>query len=297
MFTGLSAFPLSPLRNGTFDEPAFLNLIERLVQARVDSIGVLGSTGSYAYLSRGERARIARLACEHSADVPVIIGIGALRSDDVLAHAEDAQRAGASGLLLAPMSYQPLRADEVFRLYETVSAAISIPLCVYDNPTTTHFEFTDALYAEIAALPRVRSIKIPPLNGAPDPARDRITRLRAALPDSVTIGISGDAGAATAMNAGCAAWYSVVGGLFPETARAITHAARAGDAIDAQRLADALAPLWALYARHGGSLRVIATAAELLGLTAPHCLPRPLDSLRGAARREVETVLQTLHLR
>ena len=53
MFAGLSAFPLTPLdETGAIDEPAFERLVARLADAGVDSIGALGSTGSYAYLDR-----------------------------------------------------------------------------------------------------------------------------------------------------------------------------------------------------------------------------------------------------
>jgi 4-hydroxy-tetrahydrodipicolinate synthase len=80
MFTGLSAFPLTPLAHDAVDEPAFVRLIERLSEAKVDSITALGSTGSYAYLSSEERSRVARLAVEHSGGTPVFIGIGAFLS-------------------------------------------------------------------------------------------------------------------------------------------------------------------------------------------------------------------------
>lgn len=158
MFTGLSAFPLTPLHDDRLDEPAFAGLIERLADAGVDSIGALGSTGSYAYLDRDERARAISLAVQHAGPVPVIAGIGALRQSHVLAHAEDAQRAGAAGLLLAPVSYQPLLPDEVYHLYEKVTAEIAVPLVVYDNPRTTGFAFTDDLYAAVAKLPNVVSV-------------------------------------------------------------------------------------------------------------------------------------------
>jgi 4-hydroxy-tetrahydrodipicolinate synthase len=44
LFTGLSAFPLTPLRGEGIDEDAYTGLIERLVLAGVDSITALGST-------------------------------------------------------------------------------------------------------------------------------------------------------------------------------------------------------------------------------------------------------------
>jgi 4-hydroxy-tetrahydrodipicolinate synthase len=79
MFTGLSAFPLTPLANDAVDEAAFVRLIQRLAEAKVDSITALGSTGSYAYLSSEERSRVARLAVENAGETPVFIGVGSLR--------------------------------------------------------------------------------------------------------------------------------------------------------------------------------------------------------------------------
>lgn len=295
MFTGLSAFPLTPLRDGAVDEAAFARLVERLAAAGVDSVCALGSTGNYAYLDLAERKRVARIAVCHAGDVPVMVGIGALRARDVLALAEDAQHAGARAALLAPMSYQKLSDDEVFGLYETVSRALSVPLVVYDNPGTTHFEFSDALHGRIARLPQVASIKIPPVSADPASAAARIARLRALVPAHVSIGISGDAAAATALLAGCTVWYSVIGGLFPMTALEIARAAQSGDAALAHRLSGRLEPLWALFRRHG-SLRVIATAAELLGHAPTPCLPPPLRALQGEERQRLAMLLAELQL-
>ena len=97
MFTGLSAFPLTPLdASGAIDEPAFVRLVTRLADAGVDSIGALGSTGSYAYLSRAERARVAQLAVGATGGVPVMIGIGAVRTEHAEALAEDLEEAACS---------------------------------------------------------------------------------------------------------------------------------------------------------------------------------------------------------
>ena len=293
MFSGLSAFPLTPLNEARIDEAAFVRLIERLANAGVDSIGALGSTGSYAYLTRAERLRIAQLAVRYAGDVPVIVGIGALRTRDVLYLAQDAQKVGARGVLLAPVSYQKLTDDEVFDLYEAVTHSLSVPLCVYDNPTTTHFEFSDDLHGRIAQLPNVASIKIPGVPAAPQAARARVERLRALISAHVTIGVSGDAVAAVGLNAGCEAWYSVIAGLFPQIALAIIRAAEKGNAQESTRLSERLAPLWALFIEYG-SLRVTATAAEIRGLVASPCLPLPVRSLEGEVRQRLGTILDEL---
>lgn len=296
MFTGLSAFPLTPVTGRGIDEKAFTGLVERLAAAQVDSITALGSTGSYAYLDRAERARTARLAVEHAGGTPVIVGIGALRTRDVLDLAEDAQDAGASGVLLAPMTYQQLTSDEVFGLYADVTAELSVPLVVYDNPGTTHFTFTDDLYARIAELPNVASVKIPGVPRATSEAEARLARLRSLLPATMTIGVSGDPLAAAGLNAGCDAWYSVVGGTLPEPALAITRAALAGKSASAVAESERLQPLWELFTRHG-SLRVVSAVAELLDLVGHPNLPRPLNGLADDDRAAVAETVERLGLR
>ncbi|MFZ3599383.1 dihydrodipicolinate synthase family protein [Streptomyces sp. BH104] len=295
MFRGLSAFPLTPTTDSGIDERAFRTLVARLATAGVDSIGALGSTGGYAYLTREERARAAAVAVEAADGVPVMVGIGALRTSQVLALAEDAQKAGASAVLLAPMTYQALTDDEVFGLYEDVTRELSVPLCVYDNPVTTHVHFTDELHGRIAQLPNVAAIKIPPVPDDTTAAKQRVEALRALIPDTVTIGVSGDRAAATGLNAGCDVWYSVIGGLFPRTALALTRAAQAGDAAEATVLSQRLEPLWVLMGKYG-SLRVVSAAAELLGLVDDPNLPRPLQGLPPQARDELAAAMNSLGL-
>ncbi|MGP6173633.1 dihydrodipicolinate synthase family protein [Corynebacterium sp. A21] len=295
-FTGLSAFPLTPIKDDALDERAFAGLVERLAMARVDSITALGSTGSYAYLSSAERARVARLAVEHAGDTPVFVGVGALRTSHVLAHVESAETAGAAGVLLAPMTYQPLTEDDVFELFRNVTEHTKLPVIVYDNPGTTHFTFTIDLYARISQLPGIASIKIPGVPADPTKAHEHVATIRAAVPEHVTIGVSGDALAATGLNAGCDAWYSAIAGALPDPALAITRAAQQRRAEDAVTESDRLKPLWSLFGEHGGSLRVIAAIAEQFGLVSRQCLPLPIQGLGDVDRIRVAQVIDELGL-
>lgn len=171
--TGLSAFPLTPITEDSVDERAFVGLIERLAAAGVDSITTLCLTGSYVYLTATEHAPVAQLAVEHAGATPVFVGVGALRTLQVLAHVETAEAAGSAGVLLAPTTYQPLAEDDVFELFRTVTESTELPVIVYDNPGTTHFTFTTELYARISELPGIASLKIPGVPGDPSAARAR----------------------------------------------------------------------------------------------------------------------------
>ncbi|WP_333619691.1 dihydrodipicolinate synthase family protein [Dietzia sp.] len=199
----MSAFPLTPLVDDRIDSDTFGTLIARLSASGVDSITALGSTGSYAYLSPTERALVARVAVENAGETPVFVGVGALRTSQVLANIDAAQEAGARGLLLAPMTYQPLGDDEVFGLFEAACGHAELPIIVYDNPDTTHVDFGLGLYERIAALPGIASIKIPGIPTEPQSAVRRVEEIRAVVPGHVSIGISGDAFAAPGLVAGC----------------------------------------------------------------------------------------------
>lgn len=166
MFTGLCAFPLTPLHQQHLDEKAFIRILSRLTDTGVDSLGILGSTGSYAYLSREQRKRVVQVAKAHVGSIPMMVGVGAIATSEVLRLVEDAQQAGADALLLPMMSYQPLSAEEIFAFYEEVCRHVSVPVCLYDNPRTTHVTLADELQGRIAALPAIASIKIP---GLPEP--------------------------------------------------------------------------------------------------------------------------------
>ncbi|EXL03391.1 dihydrodipicolinate synthase family protein [Aquamicrobium defluvii] len=291
-FDGLSAFPPTPAdAAGRLQEKLLAALIGRIAATQADSIGLLGSTGGYAYLSRAERQRAVRVAVEClGGKRPLFVGVGALRTDEAQALAADAREAGADGLLLAPMSYTPLMEEEVFQHMVAVAEAGSLPLCIYNNPGTTKFTFSEDLIVRLSKVPNIVAVKMPlPPDG--DFAGE-LARLRARLPEGFAIGYSGDWGAADALLAGCDAWYSVVAGLLPEPALRLARAARAQDEAEVRRIDARFQPLWTLF-REFGSFRVMYALADILGLfsLAP---PRPILPLPGEARGRVEAALQAL---
>jgi len=292
MINGLVAFPITPMdADGRIDAAALGRLVRAAVEAGVDAVCVLGSTGTYAYLSREERCRAIEVAAEQVHEgVPLLAGVGALRTDMAVHHARDARRAGAAMGLLAPMSYTPLTNDEVFAHLETVAAEGGLPLCVYDNPAATHFSIGDDLFARLANLPGVLAAKSP----APPASAvsQRLAALRSRASAGVSIGVSGDANGTEALIAGADAWYSVLGGLFPAPLVAIRRAVAAGNMEGARRVDQELRPIWDLF-KDFGAIRVIYAAANLTGAcqAAP---PRPILPLSGATLVAVADAVKDL---
>lgn len=290
LFKGLSAFPITPANeHGVVDEAGVMRLTEHLSANSVDSIGLLGSTGTYAYLSRPERCRAVRAAVKAvGGKTPLIVGIGTLRTDDAQNLARDAATEGADGLLMAPVSYTPLTQEEAYLHYKAVAEVTSLPLCIYNNPSTTHFSFSRDLLERLADVPNIAALKMPA--SAEGAVLQELAELRDSPIGKLAIGYSGDWIAAEALLAGCDSWFSVLGGFLPQLAKAMVEAASRGDADAVRCYQQALQPMWELF-REFGSLRVAYAAINLMGLSSAHP-PRPVLPLTLHNQKRVGIALK-----
>jgi 4-hydroxy-tetrahydrodipicolinate synthase len=276
-FTGLSAFAITPTDpSGSVKADDFGAIVDRICASGADSVGVLGSTGGFAYLDRDQRRRAIAIAVEASAGrSPIIAGIGALRSDAVVELAQDAAAAGASALLLPPVSYTPLSDDEVYALFATVEAATELLICIYHNPATTHFAFTTSLIERLAKLDKVRAIKQPPPTG--QTIAEALAQLRQVTGGRLAIGYSGDPCLSEALHGGADCFFSSLGGILPDSFVALAAAAQTGSD-EARAATEArFALLWDLLRKVGG-LRLSFAIANRLGLTLTQP-PLPLQPL------------------
>ncbi len=254
IFKGLSAFPLTPIdAAGNLIEDALNAFLTRIHDAGADSIGLLGSTGGYAFLTREQRRHTVRTAVKYiGGKTPLIVG---------------------------------------FQHFKAVAEATDLPLCIYNNPGTTRFIFTDELIARLADLKNIKAIKMP-LPADNDYAAE-VAKLRATTPDDFAIGYSGDWGAKDALLAGADAFYSVAAGLLPKQFAALVRAAQSGKQQEAERINAAFEPLWNLFKAHG-SFRVMYLIADLLGLAKIEP-PRPILPLGGETHAQVEAALKALN--
>lgn len=292
IFQGLSAFSITPAdTSGVVDTAALSRLLRRIVDAKADSIGLLGSTGGYAFLDKEQRRRTVETAMETvSGKIPIIVGVGAMRTSDAIELALDAKSAGADGLLLAPVSYTPLFEDEVFEHFVAVAEAGQLPLCIYNNPSTTRFTFGRDLITRLSKVQNIEAVKMPLPTGG-DVASE-LRSLRSTTGSGFKVGYSGDWGGAAALLSGGDAWYSVVAGLLPCETLALARAAQAGDATEVERLDGTFRPLWDLF-KEFGSFRVMYTIAQVLDLYAADP-PRPILPLDVHTRKRVVEALDQL---
>lgn len=228
VFTGVVAYPLTPFTaDGGLNAPELGLFIDRLAGSGVDAITVLGSSGSFAYLDADERKEVLALAVEAAAGrVPVAVGISAVATREVVAGARAAERLGAGGVVLSPVSYLPLTEDELIVLVEEVAAATSLPICLYNNPSTTQFSIGVELVARLAHVPTLVAFK--DTAGSPGEFDERALRLRNLLERPISHGASADPLIATGEVA-ADAWHTGLAALLPASYLAFRAAVLAGD--------------------------------------------------------------------
>ncbi|WP_247829007.1 dihydrodipicolinate synthase family protein [Arthrobacter antioxidans] len=285
-FTGLIAYPLTPfLPDGSVSFADLRGLVEGLASSGVDAVTVLGSSGSFAYLDRGERARVARTAIDAlDGRLPVAVGISSVGTREVLEAATDAQAAGASGLVLSPVSYVPLTDDEVLAQVRAVDEATDLPICLYNNPGTTQFDYSLQVVAELSSLPDVVAFK--------DTAADAVTfnaryaELARLVPAPFSHGVSGDLLMMTGEVA-ADAWHSGPAALLPAYYSRLRAAVVAGDRAETERVRHVLVPLVDHVAglRRISGLHLLARACGIAaGDPRPPLLPSPGSELRDLGR-------------
>jgi 4-hydroxy-tetrahydrodipicolinate synthase len=266
-------------------------LVDDAVAAGASGVAVLGSTGGWPYLTAGERRLVVEAAVEAAAGrVPVVAGVGAFTTDEVIVHTIVAERAGASAVLLPTLAYLPLTDDEVLDLVADVADAARVPVWLYHNPVSTTFRYSVETLVRAAQVPGVGGVK--DRGSDAEELRDRVATLRAAVPGTVEVGCSGDVLGVEGLLAGARTWHSGLASVLPAWYSAVAHAAAAGRADEARAHMARLAPVAELVASLGGPRAVHALAA-VLGTDLGR-LPAPLRPVDDAGTRTLAAAVERL---
>ncbi len=284
--------------NGRLNTDVLERLTERAIRHGANSIAVLGSVGGAPYMPRAMRKKTIQTVADITAShhLPLLAGIGAINTAEVLANLEDAYHAGANAVLLQPMSYHPLLPTEIHNLYRAVTAITPIPVWIYNNPKTTQHSFSALELADLSALPNIHGFKDRAAN--PSDITHRINTIKNHSTSlTLDFGFSGEDKGANILLAGADTWHSALAGIMPEIATEIANAALAGRTDEAAKeyasnLQRALTPLTVIFGQYGG-IRAVHTIAQERGIDLGS-LPAPLGPMPDAAQGLLRLALRSL---
>ncbi len=223
---------VTPFRNGEVDEESFRKLIESQIAAGIDGIVPVGTTGESPTLSFEEHLRVIELAVQISRKrVPVWAGTGSNSTKEAVYLTQEAEKLGADGsLLVAPYYNKPSPAG-MFAHFSEIAQATKLPLMLYSVPGRCGIEIAVETVAALAKqYPNVVSIK--EAGGTPE----RVSLLRAALPDSFAIMSGDDSMTLPFLSVGAVGVVSVASNLIPKEVGDLVKLFRAGKIVEAEIL-------------------------------------------------------------
>ncbi len=162
MFSGLMPAMVTPFdERGEVDLVATEAVIERFIEAGVDGISPLGSTGEFSHLTADERKRFAEEVVRIVAGrVPLVVGVGTAGTKEMVELARHAESAGADAVLVVSPFYWKIGEEALFKHFATVAESVDIPVVVYNLPMLTGIDLSPSLIGRIAAeCPNVSGLK------------------------------------------------------------------------------------------------------------------------------------------
>ena len=135
-FEGIYTPVITPYHNDfSLNQDALEATINRLIEAGVHGLIIAGTTGEYYAQSSDERVEMMSVAHEIIAGRrPMIVGTGAIRTEDSILYAKAAKKAGADALLIATPPYAYPTGREIALHALAIDRAADLPAMLYNYP-------------------------------------------------------------------------------------------------------------------------------------------------------------------
>lgn len=283
--------PLVTPYHGDFscNEPVLEQVIEHLISAGVHGIIVAGSTGEYYAQTKEERLwMMERCKALIAGRVPMIVGTGAIRTEDSIEFAVAAKELGADALLVATPPYAYPTGREIALHALAIDRAANLPVMLYNYPGRMSVNMDEETLDRLGRSPNFCAIK---------ESSGDVNRLHMLARDYPQIGLSCgmDDQALEFFAWGARSWVCAGSNFAPEAHIALYQAcAVEGDFTKGRAIMSAMLPLMRVLEQGGKFVQCIKYGLTLRGMDAGP--PRkPLQPLNKDDKRELAEVIRTMN--
>ena len=240
MFAGTFTALVTPFKNDQLDEAAFAQLIEAQIAAGITGIIPVGTTGESPTLSVEEHRRVIEMGVQFAKGrCKVIGGTGSNSTREAVALTVEAEKLGCDGALLIAPYYNRPSQEGLYRHFAQIAQATKLPLVLYSIPGRCGIEIGVEVTARLARdFPNIVAMK------EAGGTVERVSTLRAVVPESFTILSGDDSLTLPFISAGGVGVISVASNIIPAEVVALVNAALAGDYAKARELHFQLYPLF-----------------------------------------------------
>ncbi len=160
-FTGCGTALVTPFRaDQSLDEETLRRLVRRQIDAGINFLVPCGTTGESPTLTHAEHLRVIEIALEEAAGhVPVLAGAGGYNTREVVELARELEDMGVDGILSVTPYYNKPTPEGLYQHYQTIAAAIDLPIIVYSIQGRTGINVDPATLARLAQIENIAGVK------------------------------------------------------------------------------------------------------------------------------------------
>ncbi len=162
IFKGAGVALVTPFQdNGDVNYDKLEEILEAQIAGGTDAVIICGTTGESSTMSHEEHLDVIRFACGRvKGRIPVIAGTGSNSTREAVYLSEEAEKAGADGLLLVTPYYNKATQGGLIVHYKTIAAAVKIPILLYHIPGRTGVTMTPATMVSLCReVPNIVGVK------------------------------------------------------------------------------------------------------------------------------------------
>ena len=229
---------ITPFKDGEVDYDAFAALVDRQVEAGIDFLVPLGTTGETPCLEDDERIKVLQVAKAHSQGRPVVVGGGTNSLQHTIRSMKMLEPYGVDAFLIVVPYYNKPTQEGQYQYFKAVAESTDKPIVLYNVPGRTGVNMTAETCLRLAQIPNVVAVKEASGN------REQIETILANAPEGFQVLSGNDDDTLWMMENGGAGIISVASNVAPVQMAEFIKAIREGRTEDAHAWNEKLTPLF-----------------------------------------------------
>ena len=273
----------------SIDRDKFAEVLEFLIDAGINAALVAGTTGEYYAQTAGERFELMKLARDITKGrLPLIVGTGAIRTEDSIEYATAARETGADAILITTPPYAYPTGREIALHALAIDRAADLPVLLYNYPGRMSVNMDEDTLDRLGRSPNFMSIK----ESSGDP--NRLHMLARDYPH-IALSCGMDDQALEFFVWGAESWTCAGSNFAPEAHLAMYRACVVEKDFDKGRaIMTAMLPLMRVLEQGGKFVQCIKYGMSGRGID---CGPprRPLQGLNPDEKRDFDEVVRVMN--
>jgi 4-hydroxy-tetrahydrodipicolinate synthase len=238
-WTGIFPAVMNQLHDDeSIDTPGTLKHLDRLIDAEMDGLILLGSLGENTTMTHDEKLNLLRDSVRHVAGrVPVVSGVAENSTRMAANFVAQAEQLGVDGFMVLPAMIYNADSREALAHFRAVAKATTKPIMIYNNPVSYKVDVTPEMFKTLTDVSNITAIK-----ESSDNIR-RVTDLYNTVPGRYKIFVGVDDLILEGILLGVDGWVAGLVNAFPKETRRLWDLACAGRWEEARTLYRWFTPL------------------------------------------------------